>query len=467
MIEIADANTTAGSASATKRQRSRRRHSPEQTFASYLSFNLPATVSLSLFLFIYATVLLFAAPLLDQPSPVLSPHNLTRGQVLQPVVHHFGETMKHLPQVALPAVAAGALQLQQQFRTFRRQQKLDGTDLVDEAAAAAHELRKARDEASVAAANLERWAEAAAAHQAPIPEGQRVGVVVLGMHRSGTSMLAGLLVTGMGYNVGGPLIGSKFDNEKGFFERIDVVLQNDEFMNLQGIDWSIGVVNYDDQRALEAKKSGLAKFTYGRRGLAFLNKADNAPWLQKDPRMCITLKTWLPLLHSQPAILFTYRHPLEVALSLMVRESSFSLEHGLRLWIIYNMRGIQNSAGLCRVYSSNDAVLADPMTEVKRISQELTSRCGVPAPPNELSEEQVGKFVDTSLQHNSKRVGDDLPVIDQHGANCLVHELVTTTPVGTPQYEVEHDRYLKAMKIYCDMGSGLAYQDDYEWPTLQ
>ena len=33
-------------------------------------------------------------------------------------------------------------------------------------------------------------------------------------------MLSGLLVNGYGYNPGGPLIGSSFDNEKGFFERL-------------------------------------------------------------------------------------------------------------------------------------------------------------------------------------------------------------------------------------------------------
>ena len=47
---------------------------------------------------------------------------------------------------------------------------------------------------------------------------QRDGFIVLGMHRSGTSMLSGLLVSGLGYNVGKPLIGAAFDNEKGFFE---------------------------------------------------------------------------------------------------------------------------------------------------------------------------------------------------------------------------------------------------------
>ena len=45
-------------------------------------------------------------------------------------------------------------------------------------------------------------------------EDKRPGFIVLGMHRSGTSMLSGLLVEGFGYETGGPLIMPNFDNEK-------------------------------------------------------------------------------------------------------------------------------------------------------------------------------------------------------------------------------------------------------------
>ena len=37
---------------------------------------------------------------------------------------------------------------------------------------------------------------------------KKPGFIVLGMHRSGTSMLSGLLVKGFGYETGGPLIGA-------------------------------------------------------------------------------------------------------------------------------------------------------------------------------------------------------------------------------------------------------------------
>lgn len=37
---------------------------------------------------------------------------------------------------------------------------------------------------------------------------------------------------------------------------------------------------------------------------------------------------------------------------------------------------------------------------------------------------------------------------------------------GTSSREIEVDSYLKAMKMYCDLESGLAYQRNYAWPEL-
>ena len=68
-------------------------------------------------------------------------------------------------------------------------------------------------------------------HLAPI-SARVQGLIVLGMHRSGTSVLGGL-INKMGLKTGGPLIKPGEDNSKGFFERIDVVLQNDYLMKLK------------------------------------------------------------------------------------------------------------------------------------------------------------------------------------------------------------------------------------------
>jgi hypothetical protein len=113
------------------------------------------------------------------------------------------------------------------------------------------------------------------------------GFMVLGMHRSGTSMLAGLLVEGFGYQPGKPLIQPAYDNAKGFYELVPAVLQNDVFMDAQGVDWSANVVNYNPEVALESYTQGRIKFERGANALRVLNNPANIPWLQKDPR-CVT-----------------------------------------------------------------------------------------------------------------------------------------------------------------------------------
>lgn len=437
-------------ADASKKRRKRRKPIHEQKFASYLSFNAPVTLCLGAFLFVYAMVLLCASPLLLQASPTET--DLKRGEVLKPMV----ETFKNLPK-NMPVMAA---QLKDQLHNLRQRHGIADSNLIQQAQLAMNRLKEVRKDAADALGEEK-------SQEAQKEAGDRKGFVVLGMHRSGTSLLSGLLVNGLGYNVGGPLIGSAFDNEKGFFELLDAVLQNDEFMNLQRVWWSANMMAYDHEKALEHMKTGLAKFDHGKKALAFLNDAGNSPWLQKDPRMCITLKTWLPLLNSEPAVLWTYRHPMEVAHSLMKREKGFTLDHGLRLWIVYNMLGLQNSADLCRVYSSNDTIMTSPLAEVRRLANELSSKCGVPLPPNELSQEEVDKFVDPSLQHNTRsKYGQDLPVIESHG-DCAIHEFTTDSPPGTPAYEMQQKLYLLAMRLYCDMESGIAYKDDYTgWPQL-
>lgn len=301
--------------------------------------------------------------------------------------------------------------------------------------------------------------------------GKLPGFMILGMHRSGTSMLSGLLVKGFGYETGGPLIGASFDNEKGFYERVDVVLQNDEFLGAQDAGWSFNVVKYDSEKALQHKQQGKISFNEGKRALKFLNNhLKTQPYLQKDPRMCVLLPTWLSLLDEKPAILYTYRHPLEVALSLKQRESNFNLEHGFRLWINYNMLALQNSEGLCRVFSTNEAVINDPFNEVQRIKNELTEKCRVMAPPiYQLSSEIVDEFVDPKLQHNSnKRIAEKEKqgVLKQFGDNCEAKQFESAYLKGSANWKAEMEMYLLAMGVYCDLENGKAFRSDYEWPDL-
>ncbi|GFH56377.1 hypothetical protein CTEN210_12853 [Chaetoceros tenuissimus] len=300
------------------------------------------------------------------------------------------------------------------------------------------------------------------------------GFVVLGMHRSGTSMISGLLVEGFGYKTGGPLLEPASDNEKGFFELSPAVNQNQVFLydQLQLRDaWNHpNIDSFNHEIAIRSALNGEIDIKNLRNVTEQLNDAKSSPWLLKDPRLCITFQSWLPFLNSKPAVVFTYRNPLSVAKSLNIRDR-LPLIHGLRLWIVYNKAAIQNSAHMCRVTTSNNAILQDPFNEVLRISNELTSKCNVPPPPGQLSVETVDSFIDPTLQHNQavrKLQEESLPkkqVIEVYN-DCDIYEYPSWQ---TDAYwkQLEMDMYLKAMRIHCDLESGVAYNADYVWPNLQ
>jgi len=421
------------------------------------------------FLVVYAATLLVLSPLLNQKAPLES--EIKRGDVLRPVLHRAVERVRKMPHVGSPGQVLGegiAGAVKKKFESFRHHKGVTDAELLDKAIEESKKLRRQRHdlESRLGGGGKLSGGDIGRNKGGGAPPAKRIGFIVLGMHRSGTSMLSGLLATGMGYQTGGPLIGGAFDNAKGFFERIDVVYQNDEFMNKQQVWWNANTFHYDPGRALKMKDEKLLDFKEGMKALRFLNDPRNAPWLQKDPRMCITLKTWLPLLSTEPAVLFTYRHPLEVAMSLKKRESDFPLERGLRLWIIYNIRAVQNSAGLCIVYTSNEKVFADPLKEVQRISDELTDKCGVPPPPEKLGKEVVDRFVDPGLRHNKDPNEKNMEVIADFGDGCVVRTYDGAAERDTDEYQRERELYLKAMRMYCDFESGKAYQENYEWPEL-
>jgi hypothetical protein len=295
---------------------------------------------------------------------------------------------------------------------------------------------------------------------------QTGGFIILGMHRSGTSMLAGLLINGSGYHAGNTFEGSP-ENEKGYFELAPAVFQNNVFMAAQAISWDTNVTHYKDEYALHAIQQGTVPFGLGRQALRFLNHPRHRPWILKDPRMCITLQTWLPLLHITPAIVFTYRNPWEVASSLQVRSPDWSLVQGLQLWMAYNMRAIHNSQGLCRVFTSKDLIIEDPFGEAQRIVHDLTHTCHVPPPPRTMTQAIANELVDPRLQHNTMRnEGNHTTVLAMY-KGCPIPNYRSDYAEPDSAHAVhERNVYMQAMQMYCDFESGAAYADTYVWPTL-
>jgi hypothetical protein len=169
----------------------------------------------------------------------------------------------------------------------------------------------------------------------PVAAGQRrLAVLVAGMHRSGTSAVAGCLAAS-GIPMGERLMPPTDDNPKGYFEHLDVVALHEAVLRALGRSW-------DDPRALP-------EGWLDRPMVREVEKA-MADWIErtfatapvfaiKDPRISRLLPLWSRVFHDigiDVQVLHVLRHPAEVASSLFARDRMPSTV-ALLLWCAYNV----------------------------------------------------------------------------------------------------------------------------------
>ena len=140
------------------------------------------------------------------------------------------------------------------------------------------------------------------------------GLIVLGMHRSGTSAVTGTLrLCGAWVGEEAELTGAGFENPRGFWERRDTRNVCDRLLHSAGADWW-KIARFEPEaipHAILAEER--KKFT---KIVSSLN--EHRSWALKEPRLCLLL----PVLRdcvSNPICIHVFRNPLEVARSLQTR----------------------------------------------------------------------------------------------------------------------------------------------------
>lgn len=153
--------------------------------------------------------------------------------------------------------------------------------------------------------------------------------LVLGMHRSGTSLIASLIQS-LGVPFGDKLMPPGRDNPKGFFEDMEVVDFNDRVLRYLGLDWkalqtpSVDILAYDLPKHFYQDGHELLQDridAFGNFGL-------------KDPRICRLLPFWrriVTMLNIPVKGVIVIRHPFAIAASLFKRDQ-MDLNVSLELW---------------------------------------------------------------------------------------------------------------------------------------
>lgn len=220
-------------------------------------------------------------------------------------------------------------------------------------------------------------------------------VIVLGMHRSGTSAITrGLQV--LGVDLGESLMpAASGNNEKGFFEDADIVSLNDRILGQAGRSWSslesipaemLTGPEYFDLRA-EATAMLVAKLRSRERlGL-------------KDPRLCMLMPFWkcvLDDLDVDVSFVIALRNPLAVARSLRARDG-IVIEKGVALWGQHMLSAARATAGHQRVFVSFDHLMNNAVGELQRIAEKLDLPFpGVDSP--EIQDYETN-FLEDGLRH--------------------------------------------------------------------
>ena len=216
-------------------------------------------------------------------------------------------------------------------------------------------------------------------------------MIVLGMHRSGTSITTRLI------NMMGAYFGPEssvgeitIDNPKGFWERPEVFKLNESILAAQGCSWH-DLARWNMNTPPVAHDSQLKTMNK-----IILGMDAFRPWVLKDPRLCLLLPLWRRFLEV-PIIVIVHRDPVEIALSLQKRDG-FPLENGLQLWERYAHGIVRHSHDLPRIHIRHEDLLKHPAQTCHNLYQQLVDygvrRLALP------TEKEITAFIDPKLDRS-------------------------------------------------------------------
>ncbi len=232
------------------------------------------------------------------------------------------------------------------------------------------------------------------------------GVLVLGMHRSGTSGLAHAF-DAAGFNAGARVVGASGGNEQGHWEDQFAVDLHEQLFRQFGARWDVPFSLPIDWQSSPAAREAVTRI----RGYLRLDRAKHPQWILKDPRLCLFASLWTEALAAEQmpfAVVIAIRHPAEVARSLHKRDG-LSEERAQALWLDYCGSAVSACRGHLPLVVDYDRLLADPAGALRRIKDHLPAGVG-----GALVSAQVAAVLQPERRHHQVVGQSELPMLVSH-----------------------------------------------------
>jgi hypothetical protein len=256
------------------------------------------------------------------------------------------------------------------------------------------------------------------------------GAVILGMHRSGTSAVAGFLAKA-GFFAGeeADLLAAAEDNPRGFFEREDVNALNDSFLAQAEGAW--------DRPPGREPLFGRASEWQPEVGAMLADLASQAggrPLVLKDPRISLLLPAWLPVFdQGRFAIIIVDRSPVDVALSMRKRDGR-PLYVALAIWQLYCTELLQGLDGRRVLLVRYEDFVQDPGRSgpwlLQQLAEVLPGEVGERTEPGARVETEATGFVSPEMRHHRTRADDAANEQVLTGAQLAMYEWFRQQPEG-------------------------------------
>jgi glycosyltransferase involved in cell wall biosynthesis len=192
-------------------------------------------------------------------------------------------------------------------------------------------------------------------------------VLVLGCHRSGTSVTTKVLEI-LGCNLGEELLVANPEfNPLGHFENLAALEFNENLLKQLGTDWRDPQPLSSNRSFKEIKQS--TEVLLDKLVLELLEKGITA---LKEPRITFLLDLWAPVLekHTNLKIVVAMRHPSEVASSLLQRDSLETIL-GLQLWAQATINSLKFARKHINHFVFYDELLSQPNETVIALAKSL------------------------------------------------------------------------------------------------